>query len=131
VAKQSAKSSDQIANKKPERDVQFVNYDLTADDKERFKAWAHENAGMDAFMLLEKVIEAGFNTSIKWSEFEGCFNCFLIPTDKKPDLKGWLLAGRGSTVFGAVMGALFRHLVLFEEDWPVRSDVKRAVDDDF
>lgn len=113
------------------RDIQFVNYDLTTEDKARFKEWAHENAGMPIFEMMMHAIEAGFNLSCKWSDFEGCHTAFLIATDKNKELKGWLLSGRGSTPFSAIAGVLFRHFVLFEENWPIREDMKRARDDDF
>lgn len=112
-------------------EVQFINYDLTPDDKRRFKAWAHENAGMDLFTIMDEVAEQNLNFSVKYDTFEGCFAAFLIPTPANEKLKGWLLAGRGSTAFSAVAGVLFRHLVLFEGDWPLREDRKRSVDDDF
>jgi len=113
------------------REVSFVNYDLTAEDKVAFKAWAHENAGMPMFELMMNALEKGFNLSCKWSDFEGCHTAFLIATPKVKELNGWLLSGRGSTPFGAIAGCLFRHFVLFDEDWPIREDMKRARDDDF
>lgn len=131
MAGKSAKSSEQVAKPGNGRDVQFVNYDLTAEDKVAFKAWASENSGDGMFDLMLKVLEDGFNLSCKWSDFEGCHTAFLISTDKNPKLKGWLLSGRGSSPFGAIAGVLFRHIVLFDGSWPTREDRQRARDDDF
>lgn len=131
MAAKSQKSSDAIKERGNNREIQFVNYDLTADDKARFKEWAHENSGQPMFDLIMQAAESGFNLSCKWSDFEGCHTAFLIATDKQAELKGWLLSGRGSTSFGAIAGVLFRHFVLFDCRWPIREDMKRARDDDF
>lgn len=131
MAKKSTQMmSDKSKPKKP-TDVQFVNYDLTVEDKKRFKEWAHENAGMPMFEMLDQIVEAGFNVSCKYSLYEGCHVCFIIATPEKEALAGWILPGRGSTAFSAMAGAIFRHFILFEGTWPIREDVRRGMDDDF
>jgi len=131
MAKSTAARTKQDAGPKADREVKFINYDLTPDDKIAFKAWAHEHSGQEAFDLIMQVTESGYNLSTKFSEYDGCHAAFITPTKLHPEYEGYILSGRGSTPFGAIMGAIFRHLVLFAETWPVRQDQKRSMDDDF
>lgn len=109
--------------------VQFINYDLTVEEKKSFKEWAIKNA--DEFhSMVDKLIDSGYHVSVKWDNFNGCTGAFIIcKADKSPNF-GFILTGRGTTHFGSVMGALYRHYVLFEEVWPVETVSRRANLDD-
>lgn len=110
-------------------DVKFVNYDLTEDEKKSFKKWAHENAA-EFTGLLDKLIDDYYHLSVKWDTYNQCVSAFIICKNSKSENDGWILTGRGSTVFSAVMGALYRHYVLFESQWPTEALSRRAVLDD-
>jgi hypothetical protein len=131
VARSTAARTKQDNGNKERAEVKFINYDLTIEDKNAFKTWAHEHSGQEAFDLIMQVTESGYNLSTKFSEYDGCHAAFITPTKQHPEYEGYILSGRGSTPFGAIMGALFRHLVLFAETWPIRTDTKRSMDDDF
>jgi len=106
----------------------FVNYDLSEDDKKSFKAWAHENID-NLLDFIEKVVEAGYGVSVKWDVRGQCYASFLTCNRENDPNKGWILSGRGSTAFSAIMGALFRHLVLFDGIWPIDEAQTFPMDD--
>lgn len=107
----------------------FVNFDFDKGTKEKFKKWAHEQAEHYGD-LIERLLDDGYNVSIKRDVFNDCIAAYLAPQDKSNPNYGWLLAGRGSTAFGAVMGCLYRHYVVFEGTWPVEDTRRVGLDDE-
>lgn len=109
-------------------EVQFINYDLSIEQKAGFKAWAHKFAD-NALQYIEDMNDAGYGISCKWDTRAECYSAFA--TCNKPDdpNKGWILSGRGSTVFSALMGVFYRHSVLFEGVWPVDTSKRFSMDD--
>lgn len=125
-AKSESKSPDTArANGQPV----FINYDMTDDTKKMFKAWAHENA-VNIFDLIDKLTEEGINVSIKWDTYNHCFGCYLVPTGSAKRNIGFILTGRGSSSFGALAGALYRHYVIFEGTWDTDDYRRYGLDDE-
>jgi len=109
--------------------VQFINYELPEEERRRFKAWAHENAG-EILTLLEKLLDDGYGFSCKWDDYGNCAAAFIQCRSETSPNKGWLLTGRGSTAFSAIAGALYRHYVLFEGVWPIDQNRRGTLDDE-
>lgn len=110
-------------------DFAFIQYDFNPEEKKAFKQWAHENIdGM--FDLLTTVTEQGYGVSVKHEAAQGCYACFITPKGADHKHQGWILPGRGSTVFAAMAGALYRHLVLFEDQWPMADVFRGGLDDE-
>jgi len=128
VAKTSAKTPIK-SSENGVRDVQFVNYELPDEERRRFKAWLHENAG-EIYTFLDKLIDDGYGFSCKWDEYGDCAAAFIqCKKDGNPN-KGWLLTGRGSTALSAIGGVLYRHYVLFEGVWPIEQNRRGVLDDE-
>lgn len=106
----------------------FVNIDLSESERKKFKEWANVN-GPEVFDLMQRVVDSGINLSIKPDARGGGFSAFLIRQESGDKARTFILAGRASGVFSAVMGALYRHLVVLEGDWDAHV-VSRPVFDD-
>jgi hypothetical protein len=103
--------------KKPYKapDVQFINYNLSPEEKVAVKAWAFPMDVMDD--LLVKLTESNFKVTISHDAYAHCYQCFLVPTPKHVDLFGYILAGRGSTPVKAFKQACWVHYKLLDENW--------------
>jgi len=110
-------------------DVQFINYDLTPEQKTTFKAWLGENYDK-AFDMIQNVVDGGYNLSVKVDEKANGYAAFLTCQSEKSPNKGWILSGRGSHPLHAILGVLYRHAVLFDGVWPVDSVKRYALDDE-
>ncbi len=115
--------------KKEFKPAEFVNYDLTDDDKTRFKAW-YSAKSFDGWALIDKLLSAGYALSIKPDDYHECVACFISPVSDKNPNYGAILTGRGRSSTMAVLGSLFRHYILFEELWPERHENRSPLDDD-
>lgn len=108
--------------------AQFVNYDLTPDDKTAFKDWFHENLA-DVWDFVDKLLDGGYHVSIKWDTYNSCYGAFLICKSQTSPNRGCILTGRGKTSLSALMGALYRHYVIFEEAWDTDGYTRAGTDD--
>jgi len=109
--------------------VQFINYDLTLEQKATFKAWMSDNYDK-AFDMLQNVVDGGYNLSVKTDEKAHGYACFLTCQNDKSPNKGWILSGRGSHPLNAMLAVIYRHEVLFEGTWPVDSVKRYTLDDE-
>lgn len=108
---------------------EFINYDLTKDDKARFKAWV-SGSTFDPWDLIDKLIEGGYSLSIKPDSYHDCCAAYIQPTSEGNPNSGYILSGRAGCGSMAVLGALFRHLVIFEQEWPTDTVRRGGLDDD-
>jgi hypothetical protein len=109
--------------------AQFVNYDLTDDDKGKFKTWSETYAERIG-ELLNNACDAGYRITIKRDTYHDCFAAWLQTDDEKSGNYGYILSGRSRSGTMALFGVLFRHYVLFETDWPVETARRAGMDDD-
>lgn len=125
------KSSEMLRDQSKNGDggAKFLNYDFSEAEKKKFKEWAVRNAE-ELIGLLDRLIDDGYHLSVKFDSYNQCVGAFIICRDPKSENSGWILTGRGSGVLGAVMGALYRHYVLFEAQWPIEAVSRRANLDD-
>jgi len=108
---------------------QFVNYDLSDDDKSAFKTWAE--TGVERLgELIDNACDAGYRVTIKRDAYHDCFAAWLQTDDEKSGNYGFILSGRSRSGTMALLGLMFRHYVLFETDWPVETARRAGMDDD-
>lgn len=108
---------------------EFINYDLTQDDKAGFKAWL-SGKSFNLWDLVDKLIESGYTLSVKPDEYHHCTACYIQPVSPDSPNSGYILSGRAASGTMAVCGALYRHLVVFECDWPVDTVRRSGLDDE-
>lgn len=108
--------------------AQFVNFDFDTATKAKFKTWRDKNRGQLAD-LIDRLCDSGFGISAKPDNYSGGFASFITALEPGHALAGWVLSGRGSDASNAMLGALYRHLVVFEGRWPIDS-IRRAGFDD-
>jgi len=120
------KASEKNASK---TEFQFINYDFDKATKAKFKAWQQEHES-DLASILDKLVDSGFNVSVKIDSYGGGYAAHIVPADPKSPLVGWILSGRASTPTGALLGAIYRHLVVFAGNWPREDIRRRGFDDD-
>lgn len=109
--------------KKTERDVEFVNYSLSSEQKKFLKAQQ-----IDYENELLRVIERDMKVTLSYDNFNECFACFLVPVGENPN-KGLILSGRGSTPLKAFKQALYIDS-LFEGVWAAARPPRREELDD-
>lgn len=110
-------------------DVFFVNYDLRKEEKTALKK-VIDDEPEKVFDWLEKAIDGGYAVTIKKDEYNDCIGAFMRQTDPDGANKGFILTGRGKNAFNAIAGLLFRHGVLFVEEWDAHRGKKGQTDDD-
>ena len=99
------------------KDVVFINHDLDTTSKKAFKEWLLIEAEHFS-QWCDKVLDDGYNFSVKYDSYGSCFACFAQPWDEESDNAGWILTGRGSTASSAIMSVFYRHYVVFDGVWP-------------
>jgi len=108
---------------------EFINYDLTQDDKARFKEWLASKS-FDAWDILDKLLEAGYSISVKPDGYHDCIAAYITPISEDNPNNGYILSGRSRSCSMAMFGALYRHLVIFESEWPTDTVRRGGLDDD-
>lgn len=94
--------------------AQFVNPNLTDDDRARVKAAPWDLQLFELFCEVE--LRAGYKLTIRFDEQNDCYAAWLVPPDRLPN-KGYILAGRGSTPSKAVKQLGYAHIIMYERDW--------------
>jgi len=107
----------------------FINYDLDETHRKAFKAWAHEHVD-DTWAYVDALLDSGYHVSVKWDGYNGCYGAFIICKDAKSENAGCILTGRGKSSWSALMGALYRHLVVFEKVWDTDGQRRNMADDE-
>lgn len=104
---------------KPVKDAQwggFVNIHMSEDDKRDFRLW-QDQAVTEIGSLIGDVVRSGITLSLTYDAQNWCYVCSLTGS-------GWLNSGfrqtltsRGGTYQDSIELALYKHLVMAEEDW--------------
>jgi hypothetical protein len=118
-----------VAKDEKKSSVQFVNYDFDESTKKKFKAWKATNEAKLPD-IIDKLLDSGFNLSVKIDSYGGGYASHIVPADPKSPLAGWILSGRAGTPCNAILGVIYRHLVVFEGNWPTDDIRRRGLDDD-
>jgi len=100
-------------------DVQFVNCELTVEEKAICKGWLTDYGEFDD--QLSKLLEGSYRVSIKHDVKFGPYSAFIQPVAQDSVNAGLCLSGRGSTAGKAVKQAMFKHYVVFDEACPRRA----------
>lgn|SRR5512135_81754 len=106
--------------------VQFVNRELTAEEKVAQRAW--RNDGEAVLALMDEACDDGYKFSLKYDDYSSSYACFLFPSDDS-DNGSLCLTGRGGTVYRAIAEALYKHVVIFRKVWVISGGPGYGVDD--
>lgn len=106
----------------------FINYDLDDGVKAQLRGW-RKTYDARVLDLITDAIAAGYSVSIKQDTFNKCVAAYLFCRDEKNANSGFALTGRGSTGASALMGMLFRHFCVFEQEWPTHNHPVGTSDD--
>jgi len=96
-------------------DVQFINWSLSAEEKQSCKIWVLTLEDFDN--ALATLIEGGYKTTLSYDSFRSCYTCSIVPTKDAKSNQGFILTGKGSTATKALKQALYIHFHIMSEDW--------------
>ena len=109
--------------------AEFINHTFTSDDKARYKRWAEENKGSIGD-ILDRLLDDGYSVSLKYDSYTEAIACFIQNRDEKNVNAGFILTGRSRSGSMALLAAVYRHYVVFEQEWPVRESRSNGMDDE-
>jgi len=129
MAKKQA-SPERYAELNGGRPVTFVNYDMPDGEKKQYKKWLGEQNEQSLFGAIAMLLEAGYAISIKHDDYNDCEAAYITTSQEGNPNKALILSGRGRSVVTAVANALFKHLVLFDAQWPEATSRKKPTDEE-
>jgi hypothetical protein len=98
----------------------FIQRELTPVEIQACKDWDENEESLFAHMV--SLCDVGYKITFRLDEYNGGFGCWLLPAKDDPDNSGLILTGRGSAPWKAFKQALYKHYVLFTEQWPRDGD---------
>lgn len=107
----------------------FINYSLTEPDRARFAEWRETFVGR-LWDAIDDLTGRGYTLSIKPDPYNECIAAYLQTSREEDENYGAILSGRSRSTEMAVLGVLFRHYALFEEQWPIETVRRTGVYDD-
>ena len=110
----------------PEQKPRWISVDLTPKQKADMVSRFPDPG--EVFSWLHRLIESGYKVTQQWSSYEKCHACYIFPVGDEHANAGHILSNRGSTPYHALRGALYRHFVVFEENWGNRE--AQGIDED-
>lgn len=104
---------------KPVQDnpIKWVNYDLTKQDKAKMVEVLSNDE--DLYAGLELLIKQKHRVSFGWDGNAEAFVAFAFPDKDHPTHAGMALSARSRTALGALMGLVYRHVVVFDCKWNI------------
>lgn len=111
------------------KQANFVQYELSDAERLAMKGWIHDNSS-EIGAIVDKMLDSGFSISVKPDVAHNCITAFLIPVGEDNPYNGWLLSGRAGSSVSAILGVAYRHLVLFEGNWPMDGASRYRLDDE-
>lgn len=105
-------------------DVQFVNWSLSAEEKQECKTWLTTSEDLDN--AISSVIEAAYKVTVSWDKYRTCYTASIVPTPDAKSNQGYILTGKGSTALKAAKQALFIHYRIMGEEWAAYSTATNA-----
>ncbi len=127
MARKSNSGSQSPSQAQPGK-MQFVNYDLTREDKETLKkaspTWEELSAAIDS------LLSQGYKISLSYDDYSDCLQAFLIGASKECVNVGFILTARASTSYKVVASLLYKHVTVYKGVWHDRV-LEGKSDDDF
>jgi hypothetical protein len=97
-------------------DAQWVNYTLSTEEKNAFKASLADNPAAYS-NELETMMQEGYRFSVRWDDYATCFAVTLYDNSADGPNKGMLLSSRSPSWETALSMCLYKHLVIFDRRW--------------
>jgi len=106
----------------------FVNYELDASQQAQCKGWDISVDGI--WQEIEDLVDRSHSVTVKYDTFSESYSCFIRGgSGNEDEHKGYILTGRGTTVWKAAKQALFKNQLL-GGDWAEYAEKRTAVLDD-
>jgi len=102
--------------KKPE--IPFRGYvDIKFDEttKKEFRKWVSTNPAV--FDLLDRYGENSYRVSVTYDTANKCHQASMTNSDPKNDNAGYVLVGRGSTSYLAILQCLYKEDAIAQGSW--------------
>lgn len=96
-------------------DAKFVNYELNVDEKRSCKQWLPSLEEYDDALL--KFVDQGYRVSVKFDNYTEAYSAFGQSFDAGNINAGLILTGRGSTPAKAIKQMLYKHFLVFDQEW--------------
>lgn len=125
--KKSSRSSRQT-KQTSQIQFQFVNYDLTKEDKAALKK-ANPTTEQVLTSILQLTKE-GYKLSISWDNYSDCPQAILIGSAPTCSNHGYMISSRASSIEKALAALVYKHLTVFDGVWHDRVQPGHP-DDDF
>lgn len=114
-----SKSSTALPQNKPFQKSEFVNYDLTKEDKDALKKLATDIR--EILPAITSLAKEGYKISVSWDDYSDCVAVFLIGQSETCVNHGFILTARAASIDKALTALLYKHQHVFEGVWHNRS----------
>lgn len=101
--------------KRNDWEVDFVNVNLSKDQKEQLFKW--DVKGEATFDVISRLIDDQFKLSISSDKAHDCVGAFLTTPNPSDGSRKRCLGARGPDFFGALRALAFKHSIVLEGDW--------------
>lgn len=105
---------------------EFVRLEVTEEHKPDLLAFRADTE--QVLEALQREIENGYKFTFRWDDYSSSPAVFMFPGDDS-DNRGYILSGRGSTVYRALSETLFKHLFLLRGVWGAGQSRRAGADD--
>lgn len=96
--------------------TQFINYDLSKEDKKAVADYILQDGWIEA--SLHTMLEAGFRAVLDYDTKQEVFTAMVFPKGEDGPFAGYSISSRGSTAIKALAVVIWKHVVLYNGDWP-------------
>jgi len=109
-----------------QRDIEFVNRELTTEETEAFRGW--RQAEEDVFTELTELVEGGYRVTVKYDDYSSSCAAFIFPGPESEN-SGLCLTGRGGNAYRALAEVVFKHVYVFKGAWSLSTPARPGRDD--
>lgn len=95
----------------------FVNYVLTAEDKELYQKWEADDH--DLWLLLATDIQGGYKLTVGYNSQNDTFNATYMCNDPDDKNAGYCLSAFAPDWYNAVKSLVFKHNEILQCVWPI------------
>lgn len=95
------------------RDIEFINYKLSTEEKKAFRLW-YKNEPEKIFDMVINTIASGYKSSCSWQSDSECFVHALTCQEENNPNYGKCLTSRSSDYWEAQALTMYKHLELSE-----------------
>lgn len=104
----------------------FVNAYMTKEQREAYL----KNTWAEPYDFIVEVLlkDEGYKLSLSWDSYNEAFLASITPRDEKNINFGWVLTAFAGSWENALDVLLFKHIRLYQKDWPKQPRAKEFSD---